>query len=128
MKFSNLWHYAQWLFEIAFFFAAGVGTWIRIRQAHSWPSVPGTVEYAHARETDDGSRFKKNWVAEIGYSYSVGGQYYSGYRWLRAWNERQAEQKIAGWKDRMVIVRHHPSKPEVSVLLPSDQVGGQLGN
>ena len=68
------------------------------------------------------------WVGNLTYSYIVNGEYYSGYHRMRARNERRAEEKIAGWKDRMVVVRYSPDKPDLSVLLKSDQPGGQLGN
>jgi hypothetical protein len=42
--------------------------------------------------------------------------------------ERQAKNRIAGWKNRMVVVRYAPEKHGLSVLLKSDQPGTQLGN
>jgi hypothetical protein len=58
----------------------------------------------------------------------VNGEYYSGFHRIRARSERRAEEKIAGWKGRMVVVRYSPSKHDLSALLKSDQPGGQLGN
>ena len=68
------------------------------------------------------------WAANLTYSYVVNGEYFSGFYRMRARSERRAEEKIAGWKDRMVVVRYSPDKPDLSVLLKSDQPGGQLGN
>ncbi len=124
----DLWRYWQLLGEIALLAAAAAWTWIRIRQAHSWPSVQGIVWQAQARETERGSRFFKNWVAEITYSYVVNGEYYSGVHFIGARTERRAEETVAGWKGRMLMVRYHPQKHSTSVLLRSDQPGGQLGN
>ena len=128
MKIPNILHFWPWILELASVLGASAWAWMRIRQAYSWPSVQGTVWQARAHVGAEGSRFRRSWVAEFVYSYTVGGQYYSGTHQIRAWSERRAEEKIAGWKDRMVVVRHHPSKLEVSVLLAGDQVGGQLGN
>lgn len=68
------------------------------------------------------------WVADLIYSYVVNGEYYSGFHKIRARSERRAEEKVAGWKDRMIVVRYSPEKHELSRLLNSDQPGGQLGN
>ena len=68
------------------------------------------------------------WVADLTYSYVVNGEYYSGFHRIRTRSERRAEEKVAGWKNRMVVVRYSPSKHDLSTLLRSDQPGGQLGN
>jgi hypothetical protein len=68
------------------------------------------------------------WVADLSYTYIVNGEYFSGHCRLRARSERRAEEKIAGWKGRMVVVRYSPDKHDLSALLRSDQPGGQLGN
>jgi len=107
--------------------AAGAAwAWFKFRHAHSWPSAQGTIISAQAQATTD-SHFQR-WVGNLTYTYVVNGEYYSGFHRIRARNERRAEEKIAGWKDRMVVVRYSPDKPDLSVLLKSDQPGGQLGN
>lgn len=100
----------------------GVRLWMRMRKAASWPSVQGTVMSATARAAGN------TWIGEFVYSYVVGGEYYSGSRQLRARSERRAEERIAGWKGRMVVVRYDHRHHEISVLLKEDQPGGQLGN
>jgi len=115
--------------EIALFFAAavsGIWAWLRARQAQSWPSAQGTISGAVARPAKD-SRFKP-WIGELAYSYVVNGEYYSGFHQVRARTERRAEELVSGWKGRMIIVRYSPAKHDLSVLLKSDQPGGQLGN
>jgi hypothetical protein len=107
--------------------SAAILSWMRIRRAHSWPSTQGTIWQAEAREAE-GSHALRAWVAEITYSYTVAGEYYTGYYRIGAFTERSAESRVAGWKGRTVVVRHHPSRPDVSVLLRSDQPGSQLGN
>ena len=68
------------------------------------------------------------WVAGLSYTYVVNGEYYSGFHRIRARSERRADEKIAGWKGRMVVVRYSPDRHELSVLRRSDQPGEQLGN
>ena len=106
--------------------AGATWAWFRFRHAHSWPSAQGTIMAAQVRRSADSSL--QPWVANLTYSYVVNGEYYSGFHRFRARSERRAEEKINGWKDRMVVVRYSPDKPSVSVLLKSDQPGGQLGN
>lgn len=67
-------------------------------------------------------------MGEFIYSYTVEGQYYSGYHLLGVWSQKKAERLVEGWKGRMVIVRYVRTKHEVSLLLKSDQPGGQLGS
>lgn len=81
---------------------------------------------AQARASTDS--YIQPWVGDLTYSYIVNGEYYSGFHRMRARSERRAEEKIAGWKGRMVVVRYCPDRPELSVLLKGDQPGGQLGN
>ena len=74
------------------------------------------------------NRSFKPWLGEFTYTYVANGEYYSGFHRIRAGSERRAEERISGWGGRMVVVRYSPTKPEISVLLKSDQPGGQLGN
>jgi uncharacterized protein DUF3592 len=125
----DLWNFLPLLRDIALFVAAacsGVWAWLRVRQAQSWPSAQGTIGQAAARPAAD--RHFKPWVGELTYTYVVNGDYYSGFHRIRARSERRADKLISGWKGRMVIVRYSPTKPGISVLLRSDQPGGQLGN
>ena len=105
---------------------AGVWTWFRTRHAHSWPSAQGTIMGAQVRASTDS--YIRPWVGDLTYSYIVNGEYYAGFHRLRARSERRAEEKIAGWKGRMVVVRYSPARHDLSTLLRSDQPGGQLGN
>jgi|SRR5580704_18541318 hypothetical protein len=107
-------------------FGTGVWAWIRVRRAQSWPSTQGTVMSAQARTASTGR--SQHWVGELAYSYVVESEYYSGFHVMKARNERRADALVYGWKGRMVVVRYSPAKHDISVLLKSDQPGGQLGN
>ena len=82
--------------------------------------------WAKAR-TPNGDRSNR-WVGELTYSYVVDGEYYSGFHHLNAFSERAAEELIEGWQGRSVMVRYSKRKPDISLLLKDDQLGGQLGN
>lgn len=100
---------------------AGIWRWIRSRQAQSWPSTRGLISGTTV--------LRKNnlWMAEFIYSYTVEGQYYSGFHFRGVVRKKTAQRLIEGWKGRMVIVRYAHAKHEISVLLKSDQPGCQLG-
>jgi len=107
--------------------AAGAAwAWFKFRHAQSWSSAQGTISSAQVQRARDNNILP--WIAMLTYSYVVNGEYYAGCHHFRARSERRAEERIAGWKDRMVVVRYSPDKPDLSVLLKSDQPGGQLGN
>jgi hypothetical protein len=129
MRHFDPWRLWPILKEIAGLLIATGGSlwaWLRIRGAQSWPSTQGTIMSAQVQSDTDS--YLQPWVADLSYSYIVNGEYYSGFHRFRAGSERRAEEKIAGWKGRMVVVRHSPNQPDLSVLLKSDQPGGQLGN
>jgi len=129
MRHHNLWDFLPVLKDVALLVASaggGAWAWFRVRHAHSWPSAQGTIMSAQVQRTTDNAILP--WAANLTYSYVVNGEYFSGFYRMRARSERRAEEKIAGWKDRMVVVRYSPDKPDLSVLLKSDQPGGQLGN
>jgi predicted DNA-binding helix-hairpin-helix protein len=105
---------------------AAAWAWYRTRHAQSWPSAQGTIMSAQAQVSKNS--YIQRWVGNLSYSYVVDGEYYSGFYGIPARSERKAEEKIAGWKGRMVVVRYSPDTHNLSVLLRSDQPGGQLGN
>jgi Protein of unknown function (DUF3592) len=105
--------------------ATGTFAWLRARRAQSWPSTQGTVENVRSRSVGG---IYKPWVGEFSYTYVVNGEYFSGFHEIRAFSEKRADALTFGWKSRMLVVRYSPSKYETSVLLRSDQPGGQLGN
>ena len=129
MRHFDLWGLWPFLKDVilALIPAAGAAwAWFKFRHAQSWPSAQGTIMAAQVQRATDNNILP--WVANLTYSYIVNGEYYSGSHRFRARSQRRAEEKIAGWKDRMVVVRYSPDKPDLSVLLKSDQPGGQLGN
>lgn len=129
MRHFDLWKLWPFWREIAFAVVAAytsVWTWLRIRQAHSWPTAQGSVTGASARPVQ--GWYGQRWAGQLIYTYIVEGQYYSGFHAIKAHSQSRAEEKVAAWKGRVVVVRHSPSRHDLSVLLKSDQPGGQLGN
>ena len=70
------------------------------------------------------TRYKNLYIARIDYSYSVNGEYYSGYLERVFFREGLADRFVANMKGQMVFVRSNPRHPERSALLGQDQPGG----
>jgi len=105
----------------------GIWAWLRARRAQSWPTTQATIQGTSTRRAGERS-YIYPWVAVLTYSYVVNGEYYSGSCLIKARSERRAEEIISGWKNRMIVLRHSPTRHDISVALRSDQPGGQLGN
>jgi hypothetical protein len=92
---------------------AMAGGWLfrqlRFRAAQAWPMTDGTVESTTVRT--EGFGRSEHDIAEVNYSYSVEGEYYSGA------HEVSGESEFAAFpKQSRVIVHYKPSNPAVSFL------------
>jgi len=106
--------------------AAGAWASFKTRHAHSRPSAQGTIMSARVQSSTDS--YILRWAADFTYSYVVNGEYYSGFHQIQTRSKHRAEERIVGWKGRMVVVRYSLDKHDLSALLKGDQPGGQLGN
>lgn len=91
------------------------------RQARSWPRASGHV---HSTQVKRAERPKDGWYcwqAELSYSYTVNGEYYSGTRLLPPESEDEAYELAKCWKDRDVTVRYCQEEVTDSVFLLEDQ-------
>ena len=91
---------------------------LRERKGQSWPIVGGIVESAEMGSFNDQPR------AEVTYSYSVNGEYYSGYFERTFLRESSADRFVAAIKGQAIFLRTHPNRPERSASLAQDQPGG----
>jgi hypothetical protein len=90
--------------------------------ARGWLTHQGTIEFGSVEERR--TRYKNLYIARIDYSYSVNGEYYSGYMERLFFLERSADKFVASMKGQMVFIRSNPNHPERSALLQQDQPGG----
>jgi hypothetical protein len=59
---------------------------------------------------------------QIGYSYSVSGEYYAGYLEEAFYSDAPADRLIDALREgQEVTIRYNPSKPDRSLLLEEDQ-------
>jgi hypothetical protein len=90
-------------------------------RARSWPTVQGTIESGTVLAHN--TRYGNYYIAQLAYSYTVNGGYYSGFYEKTFWLESSADRFVSNLKGLMVFVRHEPELPESSVLLKEDQMG-----
>jgi len=90
--------------------------------ARGWLTHQGTVELGSVDERR--TRHKNLYIARIDDSYSVNGEYDSGYLGRLFFRESSADRLVAAMKGQMVFVRSNPRRPERSALLKQDQPGG----
>ena len=96
--------------------------------ARNWPVIKGRVEYgivAQHRDPETWFLFP-NYTAEVSYSYSVSGEYYSGHIERSFFRESSAQKFVQNFRGKGVFVRYNQSSPEISVLRKSDQPVLQL--
>jgi hypothetical protein len=96
-------------------FATAITLWLRRRSARYWPTVYGRVEHASCWGDTVA------WQTDISYSYRVAEEFYSGRIQLKSTSERKADDDVARWKDRNIVIRYSPHNPEISVVRVEDQ-------
>jgi hypothetical protein len=97
--------------------------WDDYRSAN-WEIVPGTVQLVNVsvvRAGLDEAAPVEFAEAELGYSYRTSGETYSGYGHKFFYDEQRAWDFVEHWREKDVMVRRHPRRPEISVLRLSDQ-------
>ena len=114
--------------------------WYLASQAENWPTtdarVIGTYEIDENESAlsrngwdDDGARaiYRPRYAIAIQYSYHADGELYSGAYFLPETHVSgsRASKAEQAWKDRKIVVRYNPSKPEQSVFLIQDGAPGK---
>ncbi len=103
------------LLVAGWFFLKRLPGWVRSALAANWPWTDGRIETTNVKA------FGEQALAELGYSYLVGGTRYSGYYSQQFADEQQAWDYVRGLQGRSVVVRHKRGNPEVSALRAGDQ-------
>ena len=95
---------------------------VRFPGSSGWPLVPATVEqvivHPFSRAISVANLLDRiSYRAEISYSYSVDGEYYSGWYEDVVWSKAEADDFVARYpKGTTIQVHVSPAKPELSVL------------
>lgn len=104
----------------AWFLTKRLPGWIRSLRARSWPVADGRIETVNVKE------FGQQALGELGYSYLVNGDRYSGYFSWQFGDEQQAWDYVTPLQGRPVTVRYLRENPDVSALRPADQLQTNL--
>jgi hypothetical protein len=89
--------------------------WLRRSAARKWPLAEGRVERAEWRQPNTGT--DRYFVADLAYSYIVGGQYYAGY-YRRSFSDAEsAAAFVRSVQDCTVQVRYKRGESGTSLLL-----------
>jgi hypothetical protein len=87
--------------------------------ARSWPISQGRIESGRVVAQD--ARYFTYYVAQLAYSYSVSGEYYSGFYEKTFFREGSAQMFVDTLKGMPAFVRHKANSHHVSALLREDQ-------
>lgn len=119
------WIVYVWLALILAGWLMSLWRWIQRQRATSWPTASGQIDYASV------SPFKHSFfftsrrgnapsdVAELGYSYFIAGNTYSGLYKREFHSEDEALEFIRDLKGKSVTVQYNPGKPSTSALMES---------
>jgi Protein of unknown function (DUF3592) len=98
--------------------------WLRRRAAREWPVADGRVERAEWRQPNTGTN--RYFVADLAYSYVVGGQYFAGYYRRSFSNADAAAAFVKSVKGCAIQVRYKRGESGTSLLL-EENIAEALG-
>ncbi|MDT8068706.1 MAG: hypothetical protein ROO76_11140 [Terriglobia bacterium] len=104
---------AKELYILIFAAASWIAIWLKKRRSESWPITSGRVETAYTSG-------EYGHVAELGYSYSSNGEYYSGLYQRKFSTESAAEKFLDSVRNQSVMIRYQPDRPDNSILRERD--------
>jgi hypothetical protein len=83
------------------------------RRARYWPATRGRIDQVDVQWMVGEDCY---YAAQIGYSYQVGGQRYSGTLAKRCADENTGLKLVESLKNKPVVVRYQPRRPDENVL------------
>jgi hypothetical protein len=83
------------------------------RLARAWPATRGQVDHVDVHWMVGRDCY---YAAQVGYSYQVGGNLYSGNLASRCANEDVGRKFVESLKDQPVVVHYQPNRPAENVL------------
>jgi hypothetical protein len=116
------WFFYIWLLLILAGWAKPLWKWLQRKRAEDWPSAEGRIESADVKKAGGFAVSKRSgqYVAELGYSYSVAGQRY-GQLFKRDFpTEREAQEFLRDLTNKPITVHYDSTKPSASTLSNSD--------
>lgn len=93
-------------------------SWQKFRNWQMWPIGEATIEDANVREVR--TRHSHYFVADLGYSYMVNGQFFSGYFTRDFAREPDAWEYAKQMRGTKAAIRYHPRRADRSKLAMSE--------
>jgi hypothetical protein len=93
------------------------------QEAKNWPQVSATVANSYVFCTESSRSGKQWWIPVLGYSYEISGEGYYGSFGLEVWcsdDQIVAAETGQEWRDKKIVVRVNPQRPEKSAFLSED--------
>jgi Protein of unknown function (DUF3592) len=84
-------------------------------RASNWLMTQGRIETAHV------IGFARQYLVQLGYSYSVEGVIFSGFVTQQFADEQDAWEYVDQVKGQAIFVRYHPVNPAISAVRSADQ-------
>ncbi len=82
--------------------------------AGSWPLTKSVIEMVDVREVR--RRKRRHYIGELAYSYSVQGEYYSGFCRCVFSSEKEARDFVETLRGEEIPVHYKPEAPEISLM------------
>lgn len=118
------WPWVVWAWIAILLAAWAIPVWRRFqrRQASGWPTVTGRIESVAVKPkkqflisaTPRGRA--PAYTAELAYSYTLEGRYYSGYCQREFGREEEGREFVGDLQGRSAIVSYNPRNPSKSLL------------
>ncbi len=111
------WIIYVWIAIVLAGWAKPAWRWFQRQQASGWPTAPGRIESGTVTRSSSFSRGRaRGYTAELGYSYSVEGQSYSGHYEREFGSEEEGWEFIRELQGKPVMVSCNPRNSAKSTL------------
>jgi hypothetical protein len=116
------WFFYFWLLLMLAGWAKPLWKWLRRKRAEDWPATEGRIESTDVKRPGGFSVWKRSgqYVAELGYSYSVVGERYGQVFKREFSSEPEAWDFVRDLKGKPMTVHFNPSQPSSSTLSNPD--------
>ena len=95
--------------------------WLRRRRATGWPIGDGRIESTEVTKPNFSFTTKRgNYLAKLGYSYSVAGSIHAGLYKREFPTQPAADDFVRDLKGKAITVRYRPRRPSLSMVLEPD--------
>jgi hypothetical protein len=107
------------IFSVLAFGIRGMACYVSEHRAENWPIANGTITTTNVKAVH--GWFVDYALGQLGYTYTINGDYYSGYHTRQYADEQSAWTFVDARRNLPVLVRYKPSDVKVSMIREVDQ-------